>query len=522
MRINTFKYIFFTLLIILIIIGIYIIYKDGKKQTININNNEIEINIDTQLNIGIIQYDTINPILSYNRDIQYLDKLIFNSLIDITYDFNVENSLAKEVSKLNPTTYIIKLKDDIYWHDGEKFTARDVLFTIQNLKNESIKSIYKENVENILEIQEIDDYTIKILLNKEIEFFEYLLCFPILASHSYEEGSLISKTVNPLGTGKYKISKISEREIQLEISDKNSDSKITKINIILKDQAKELYNAFTKNEVDFIITDNIKYEEYIGTMGYNVTSSANRRFNYLVLNNNNNLLSNKEIRQAIRYAIDRQRINYNVYSNKYNICNYPIDYGSYFFNSKDIFNHNASKSKSILVDNGWLYKNNVWVKNNKNLKFDLIINKAKEEDIIVAEQIKEQLENVGMIINIIKVSDSKYNNYIKHRNYDMILTENIVSNNPNLKTYFGKENLSNFNNEEIFKILEDIKNIDDKNILKEKYSRIQQIYEEEIPFISLYFDSIFVLSNTNLKGDLSYNWYNVYYNIDNWYKIQDT
>ena len=57
----------------------------------------IEFNIIKELNIGIAEYDNINPILSNNRDIQYIDKLIFQSLMDITYDFKIENLLAKNI-----------------------------------------------------------------------------------------------------------------------------------------------------------------------------------------------------------------------------------------------------------------------------------------------------------------------------------------------------------------------------------------------------------------------------------------
>lgn len=41
-----------------------------------------------------------------------------------------------------------------------------------------------------------------------------------------------------------------------------------------------------------------------------------------------------------------------------------------------------------------------------------------------------------------------------------------------------------------------------------------------MPFICLFTNSLFVLSNKDLMGDLSGNWYNVLYNIDNWYKIE--
>lgn len=501
--------------------AVYILYKDGKKQNISVESNELEINMIKELNIGITEYDTMNPILSYNRDIQYVDKLIFKSLVNITYDFQIENLLAKEFSKINDKTYLIKLEEDIYWHDGTKFTAKDVVFTIENLKKDNIKSIYKDNVQNIQQLQQIDDYTIKIILSEESPFFEYMMCFPILASHSYREETLISKTIMPIGTGEYRVVNIDENNIEIEKINDDDNTRISTINIFLKKSIKELYNSLAKNEIDFIITDNIEYEEYLGTMGYNINYCSNREFEYLAFNNKNTILSNKEVRKAISYAIDKQNINYDIYNNKYTICNFPIDYGSYLYNSENIFEYNINEAKSVLVENGWVYKNNIWKKGDNVLQFDLVVSKDNEKREMVAEKIKNQLEEIGIIINIVKVNESRYNSYIKNKNYDIILTGNIISNNPNLETFLGENNISNFNNEQVEILLNEVKNINGKEILKDKYLQIEQIYKEEIPFISLYFNSLFILSTPNLKGDLSHNWYNLFYNIDNWYKVEE-
>ena len=506
------KKIFIFIIILLLIIAIYILYKDGNEQKINIENLELKIETIDYLNVGIAKFDTINPILTNNRDVQYVDRLIFDSLVDITYDYKTENLLAKEVSKINSKQYLIKLKDTIYWHDGTKFTSKDVIFTIKNIQNDNVKTVYKENVKNIEQIQQIDEYTIKILLNEEVPFFEYMLCFPILASHAYQEGTLISNTEIPQGTGKYKITKISENSIQVERVQKEDNIKISQINLILTDSMKDLYTGLQKKEIDFIITDNIEYEKYIGTMGYNVSAAPNRSFEYLELNENNNLLSNKEIRRAIKYAIDRQAINYKVYNNKYHISDFPIDYGSYLFKNQNIFKYDINESKNILTQNEWTFENEVWKKKNKILSFDLVVKYNDDKRVLLAEEIKKQLEDIGIKINIVKVNEDLYNNYIKNENYDMILTGKIVSNSPNIENYFGEK-------EEI--LFNEIKNISDNEVLKQKYNELEQIYQDETPFISLYFDSIFVLSNTSLKGDFSYNWYNIFYNIDNWYKIKE-
>ena len=519
MKIGVFRYIFFIIVIILILISIYFLYKDSQKKSQEIKAVRMELNIEKEINIGITSFDNINPLLSNNRDIQYIDKLIFQSLIDISYDFKIENLLAKEFSKINATTYIVKLKENVYWHDGTSFTAEDVIFTINNLKKDGVNSIYKENVSKIEKVEQIDEYTIKIFLTEEVPFFEYKMCFPILASHSYEDGTLNSKSSIPVGTGKYKIDSIEEKSISL-ISNENEKTKLRKINIILKDTVKDLYNALTKEEIDYMVTDNIEYADYIGTMGYNVKQAHNREYEYLALNNENKILSDKKIREVINCAIDKKAINYNVYNNKHMISNFPLDYESYLYNQEEKATYDTNKAKKILRENGWKYVKNYWVKNNNKLEFKLIVNENKEKRVLLAEEIKRQLQEIGIIINIVKVNDNIYNNYIKNKKYDIILAGNIVSNCPDLRSYFGENNLSNFKEEELSMLLKDISNINDEKILKEKYSRIIEIYDEEMPFVSLDSNSLFVLSRTNLKGDLSFNWYNLFYNIDNWYKIK--
>ena len=50
------------------------------------------------------------------------------------------------------------------------------------------------------------------------------------------------------------------------------------------------------------------------------------------------------------------------------------------------------------------------------------------------------------------------------------------------------------------------------------YNELLNEYKEQMPFISLFFDSYIILHNNKLKGDFSGNWYNIFYNVDGWYK----
>ncbi len=110
----------------------------------------------------------------------------------------------------------------------------------------------------------------------------------------------------------------------------------------------------------------------------------------------------------------------------------------------------------------------------------------------MADLIKEQLEKVGIKINIIKANNYLFNNYLKNKNYDIILTGNIIPVYPDLNSYFGEKNLSNYNNKEIQEILKEIDNIEDKELLQQNIIEYE-IYKEEMPFISLYNNVNFVI-----------------------------
>ena len=151
-------------------------------------------------------------------------------------------------------------------------------------------------------------------------------------------------------------------------------------------------------------------------MGFNIEISKGRKFDYLAINNQKRELQNKEVRKAIYYAIDKKEIIYNIYNNKYIASNFPLDYGCYLYqNNEEKDEYNPTQAKGTLTDAGWNYRNNIWRKGNSKLEFNLVVNSENEERVRVAELIKEQLEKIGIKINIVKVNNNIYNNYLKNK-----------------------------------------------------------------------------------------------------------
>ena len=102
---NVFKYIFILVVIALIGGAIYILYyntnkpKDEEDEEVVENEVKSEISIVDNLKMGISNYDTMNPLLTNNKEIINIDKLIFEPLVNLSQDYKAEQCLAKRLGK---------------------------------------------------------------------------------------------------------------------------------------------------------------------------------------------------------------------------------------------------------------------------------------------------------------------------------------------------------------------------------------------------------------------------------------
>lgn len=525
MKSNFSKYIFIIFAIGIMIFAIIKIKNDEKKNdTQQVQIEEKTEEITKELKLGVASFDSINPILSKNKNIQDISKIIFDSLVTISTDYKAELSLAKEWAKQSDTEYLIKLREDVKWSDGEKFTADDVRFTIDRLKDSD--TIYSANVAHVIKVETVDNSTVKIILDQEVPFFEYNLTFPILSSKYYSDKEFIPNIV-PLGTGMYKVTEVQSSAIILEKNEYywKTDEKLTleKITINLYSTAGELYNAFKVGNIDLVSTQNSNLSDYIGVIGYTAKEMKGREHDFIAFNTQSALLSNLNIRKAIAYSIDKSNIVSSIYGDKYYQSSFPLDYGSWVYKEQDSSSgYNLEQAKQILVDDGWSYKYKYWQKTvnykTQRIVLNFVVKSTDTTRVSVAENIKTQLENQGIRVNIIKANNEQYNSYLQNKNYDMILCSMNLSISPDLSTFFGDNNLANYSNDEVKNLINEAKNTTDENKIKQNYKRLGEIYKIEIPYLSLYNNKYTVAYNSNLHGNLEPNWFYQFYNIKDWYK----
>ena len=355
--------------------------------------------------------DTINPILSNNKNVQDISKLIYEPLVTLTADYKVEPALATEWAKQSDNSYLIKLRENAKWTGGQRFTSEDVRFTIDRLKE--ISSIYSHNVQYVISVDTVDDYTVKINLDREIPFYEYQLTFPILSKDYYENEDFANTEKNkaPVGTGRYKIAGVEPSYILLEKNegwwDRKTNLTIEKITVNLYSSVGELYNSFKIGNVDLIATTNDNLQEYIGTIGYSSKELKGREHTFLALNNKNPFLARQEVRKAISYSIDKENIVSSIFNSKCFTSSFPLDYGNWLVEGQDASSgYNVEQAKQVLTDGGWAFRSGSWQRTEnyktQRLTLNLLVRSSDGTKMAVAENIKQQLQAQGIAINIVR------------------------------------------------------------------------------------------------------------------------
>ena len=446
MKSNVIKYIFIAFVVGILAFAIYFLNSNNNQEDENNHNSTVQYETTqmiTNIRLGISDFDSINPIISQNREVLNISTLIFEPLLTLTSDYKTQYCLAKEIAKSDATTYVVKLNENVSWSDGSTLTAKDVQFTIDKIK-ENKSSVYGKNVARIKSVEIIDYTTLKIFLDKEVPFFEYNLIFPIISKSQFDGDDFYKSREAPFSTGMYKVTSATEEEIELEQNENwynpdNVERKIDRVELYFYDTMGDAYNSLKIGNIDLVSTSITNVEDYIGTIGFVTNNYKGRELDFVSLNCEDTLLKNVEVRQAINYAIDKNKINSTVFSNNYYVSSFPIDYGSYLYEKESKSSYNQEKAKETLEDAGWEYRYGYWRKtenySTQYLNLSLVVDNSNETRVKVAELIEEQLEDIGINVSLYRVSNSSYQNYLKNKNYDMIITGVNNGYSPDL-TYF--------------------------------------------------------------------------------------
>lgn len=509
-----------------IIIGIFIgISNHSKNENLDeeVNEENYDVNYIDELTMSFIQADNYNPIKNTQVHNSYILQLIYEPLFMFDAYNQIEGILAKEWMQKNENTWIVRLRDNVYWHNGEKFTATDAIYTINTIKDSSNESIYLSNLKNVLEVKYIDDENFEIILEESDPYFISKLIFPIVPKSHFENIGLNNKEIskNLIGTGPYKCIAEYDESIVLTSNEywwKNDNIRLKTINLKKYASYSEAIKGFKSTDIDIILTNMYNWKEAFGFIGINSYKFESTEYDVLIPNSNIEIFEDNSVKKMLLYGINRDNIVNDVYGGNAIISDIPIMSNSKFAETNA--EYDIEISKQILLNGGWKNEDNKWKRNGKTLKFTLLVSNEEKDKIEVAEKIKLDMKELDIDIIVKPVKKEELLNSIKKDNFELILTTFDIKNENTIMEIISKDNeknFANYSNEKIENKIERLKGLAG-NEFENEFKTICSMYKNEVPYVGLYFKTNNILANKAVKGEYKSTAYAPFRNIINFSK----
>ncbi|MBP3285291.1 MAG: peptide ABC transporter substrate-binding protein [Clostridia bacterium] len=511
------------LLLILLAVMINVVFfslEYKKLQEKNISENMGVNNTEETLNLLVIAPDYFNPLVSQNKYIQNISNLVFNGLTEIDSELKAKNCLAKTITPdASLTVWEVVLNDSIYFHNGTKLTADDVIFTMDKIKDLGAESYFSYHIANITAYEKISEDTIKITLAQSDNFLPNKLDFPILSKSFYGNKDLrVSKEY--VGTGAYKQTKVSTNEMILGKNQsyfQKTEGNIAKIIVKIAATSRPGFELLKLGEIDIADT-NTEVGAY-GRSAYYNSKYTTGIFEGIIVSPTNTALAEENVRQAILLGINRDQM-IEKYLNGYGVStDLPINPSSYLNNRNlNKYAYNPERAQDLLDAADWSMKNGIREKEKAKLAFRLLINADTELSKEKAEFIKENLKSLGIEIQIETKSSFDFNEAISKKNYDLALTDWSISDYPEFLYHFETNAVNNvfgFSDKDYdyYVYLAQREYLEGKS--KEYFDKLQEILYRELPIMGLYFETSTVYYAKKIEEKLDSNMKNIYYGLEN-------
>jgi len=322
----------------------------------------------------------VNPVLASTKTDEDVAALVYSGLMKINPEGELVNDIASSIDISDDgLTYDIKLRKDVYFHDGTPLTAKDVVFTIHLIQNPDLKSPLRGNWNDVT-VEQANDYELTITLTEAYSPFKENFRLGILPSHIWDKLSVSQLpfsqlNTEPIGSGPYKLAKVSRddtgliKSYTLAANPNSIDKpKIDSVTLSFFKNEDELLNAMKEGKVDNTAYLNKKDIGSILRLNKKLIEEPLPRVFGIFFNQNRSVvLRDKGVREALAAAIDRQKLI------KETLYGYGIPIGTpTVFSQPEIESTDDSASNStstqktvsdILTDNGWsLNDKGVWEK----------------------------------------------------------------------------------------------------------------------------------------------------------------
>jgi peptide/nickel transport system substrate-binding protein len=504
----------------------------------------------------------INPLYANVNDVDSdISSLIYSSLFRRGKNGEIIKDLVDgyEVSP-DGKVYTLTLKSGVKWQagntivSGSELNADDVLFTFAAIQNKQYQSPLRGSFSGV-EIEKIDNQKIKFTLAEPYAAFLDLLTFGIMPANLWSEIApesfeLTQYQKKPIGSGKYRFDKYvmdkagNIKEYNLVVNqDYYGQKPYIDISFKFYPSFEEAISALNSGDVDGLsyLPTELK-NEIVTPKAYNYNKLFLPQLTAIFFNKDSNqALGDKSVRQALAYAIDREKIINDTLGGNAYVTAGPILPNSFaYFQGIKKYDYNPTQAGQLLDKTDW---KTVEVTAEQTIRATVEINSTDEkikkaaekiirvgagkwrqknneflvirlstvdrnENRLVLDEVKKYWEAIGVKVEEeVLPAAQMQTEVLKSRNFDALFYGQVLGGDPDPYAFWHSSqigaagfNIANFANKEADQLIEDARLTSDIAKRQEFYKKFQEIVAEEEPAIFMYSPVYLYAQNTKLKG----------------------
>lgn len=399
------------------------------------------------------------------------------------------------------TTCTIQLRDDVTFSDGTSLSAEDVVYSLEQANGKG--SVYRERLSDVTSITASGSTTVVIEINAADAAFDSLLDIPII---SRSGGS------NPIGTGPYVLNTKKGKAVSMTRNTnwwQEGTLPADTITLYAADDSDMMIFGFGSGSISMVNTDLTGTNALSYTGDYNVVDYPTTSMLYVGCNTHSGPCQNQSFRQALYYVFDRDTLATKMLSGHAEPTVLPVSPKSKLYDEKlaETYAWSEETAKKKLAD-GHYY--------NQTLK--LIVNKESAFKTAFAEEMKKELEAIGIKVQVEALAWDEFADALDERSFDLYLGEVKLKSNFDLTAVIGSNgnlNYGGYQDKDLEKLLTKFQTAD-KASRAAAAKNLYKAVADAAATIPLCFKNHSVLTHWSANASIAPTQQNLFYHIAEW------
>lgn len=491
---------------------------------------------------------TLNPLFAttmvdHRAHELYFDRLYYNDMSDNSVTSRLIDDSQTKIEDAGKSLRLT-IKDGINWHNGKKFTAADICFTIDAMLNprtpSPIAHYYREHLAGCTaEKSNVAKVTFKRVYHNPRERLKFfVLPKSEFSSTAVQPDTEFANT--PVGTGPMK-GRMGTMAARFEAHTKTShhDPKLAGMKMSQALDPAVQINTLRNGAMHGIVSvppiyrPELQTESEVVVKGYDL-----RSWWFIALNTKSGPLATKEVRQALNYSIDRSELREKSIGFDKNDKESPCEFISGpFVQASMYYNHEVpsvefadSRKADALLTAAGLEKNGLWFHEGKPVALRIGMDaKLDKEATDLMTQIANQLSEAGFQPLVSKISTDDWNRKAitgqLSKEYDMLIGKWSFGMNEDVNDLFhtrsdtkfkGRHNIFNYSNPEVDATLAEYEKARTTDSAKNAYHKLHRQLADDLPYLFLWKLDTKSAWRSEVK-DSNITPYYYFTDIDRWY-----